>query len=120
MENFLFQSEKINFSITQNALQQIKNILNKYLPVAYKLKISVQGGGCAGFSYNFKLIEASEDEDIVINTNNTIILIDEPSAELLNNCCLDYIQKIGNSSFVITRPNELKSNKCGCGNSFTI
>ncbi len=116
----IFTNEKINFSTTQAAVTRIQTILSKYISVAYKLRISVQGGGCAGFLYNFKLIENANEDDIVIITNNITILIDAPSVEFLNDCILDYIDDIGNSGFSISRPKEFGSGKCGCGNSFTL
>ncbi len=30
------------------------------------LRVSVEGGGCSGFSYKFDLAEAPEDDDLVI------------------------------------------------------
>ncbi|MFO1130120.1 MAG: iron-sulfur cluster assembly accessory protein [Rickettsiales bacterium] len=109
-----------NFKVTDSAINQLLIIAKKYNHVVYKLKISVLGGGCAGFSYTYKLIQEKEKNDIEININNITILIDNSSAALLNNCTLNFIKTLGNQFFEIQRPTDSNSSKCGCGNSFNI
>lgn len=112
--------DDFNFFIDESALIQLNNIINKYYPVAYKLKISVLGGGCAGFSYTYQLIKENTDYDIEIKQKNITILIDTQSATLLNNCILVFIKTLGNQHFEIQRPKNSNSSRCGCGNSFNI
>ena len=58
-------TQENNISISKIAADKINNIIaseNKDL----MLKISVLGGGCAGFSYKFDLVSNTEKGDIVI------------------------------------------------------
>ena len=55
-----------NISISKKAADKINNII-----ISEKkdlmLKISVLGGGCAGFSYKFDLVNNSEQGDITVS-----------------------------------------------------
>ena len=48
---------KNNISISKNAAEKIKNIISSQEKDVI-LKISVLGGGCAGFSYQFDLVKS--------------------------------------------------------------
>lgn len=85
------------------------------------LRIGVIGGGCNGFSYSFKLEEAAHDEDErIINENfpNVTVIIDPPSAKLLQGSTVDFVETLEASQFVIKNPNATSS--CGCGSSFGV
>jgi len=43
------------------------------------LRVSVEGGGCSGFSYKFDLAENPADDDIVIARGDAKVLIDSLS-----------------------------------------
>ena len=78
------------------------------------MRISIKGGGCSGFKYDFSFEDKKENDDIVFNN----ILIDENSANLLKGSQVDYITEIIGSSFKITNPQSKSS--CGCGESFSV
>jgi len=40
------------------------------------LRVSVEGGGCSGFSYKFDLVSASEADDLVIERGSARVLVD--------------------------------------------
>ena len=71
-------SQISDISISKQAAEKINNIIiseNKDL----MLKISVLGGGCAGFSYKFDLVDSSEQGDIIIEEHGAKVIIDEVS-----------------------------------------
>ena len=99
--------------ITENAKKQIvKLLLNE--PKGSFFRVSVEGGGCSGFKYNFSIDNKPNENDITIDQ----ILIDKTSHEFIKNSKLDYAQNLMSESFRITNPDAKAS--CGCGISFSI
>jgi|TARA_B110000438_G_scaffold129290_1_gene125619 iron-sulfur cluster insertion protein len=102
--------KKIDF--TEEALNQINRITQgsekKYF------RITVQGGGCSGFKYNFGFDKKTNDDDVVFN--NTII--DKSSLEIISGSIVDFKKEMIGESFVISNPKATAS--CGCGLSFSI
>ena len=104
-------TNKIEF--TDEANNQIKRITSEQGKDCY-FRISVQGGGCSGFKYNFSFDEKIEKDDIIFN--NTII--DTNSLEIINGSIVDYQKEMIGNSFVIKNPQAASS--CGCGLSFSV
>ena len=104
-------TNKIEF--TEEANNQIVKILSGQAKNFY-FRISVQGGGCSGFKYNFSFDGKIEKDDIIFN--NT--LIDKNSLEIINGSVVDYKKEMIGSAFVIKNPKATSS--CGCGLSFSV
>ncbi len=84
-----------------------------------KLRISVIGGGCSGFQYNFEFDDTKPTkEDILIENGESKVIIDDVSMEFIDGSTLDYIDRLGAAAFEITNPSA--KNNCGCGNSFSV
>jgi len=105
-------------SVTESAVEKIKDILAEENNPKLKLRMFVQGGGCSGFSYGFTLDEDTAEDDYDIETNGIHVLVDAMSAQYLNNATVDYKQELIGSNFVIQNPNAV--NTCGCGSSFGV
>ena len=82
------------------------------------LRVSVEGGGCAGFSYKFDLAEDPADDDIVIARGDARVLIDSLSVVYMAGSEIDFVDNLLGQSFQIKNPNAVAS--CGCGTSFSI
>ncbi len=82
------------------------------------LRVSVEGGGCSGFSYKFDLAEAAEADDIVIANGNAKVLIDNLSMVYMAGSEIDFVDNLLGQSFQINNPNAVAG--CGCGTSFSI
>ena len=104
-------TNKIEF--TKEANNQINRIVSEQDKDCY-FRISVQGGGCSGFKYNFSFDGRIEKDDIVFNKT----VIDISSLEIINGSVVDYEKKRIGSSFVIKNPQAASS--CGCGLSFSV
>ena len=102
--------------ITSNAQEHIASILKK--DSASYFRITVLGGGCAGFQYKFDFENLKNDDDILIEEDKVKVLIDTTSMELIQNSKIDYVNELIGSSFKITNPQA--SSSCGCGTSFSI
>lgn len=107
-----------NFSISQNAANQITHLLSKEENPDLKLRITVDGGGCAGFQYQFGFDDNQTADDLLIEDKGVALLIDEVSLELLSGSELDYVEDLIGASFQIKNPNA--SSTCGCGSSFSL
>ena len=102
--------------ITDNAQEHIATVLKK--DSAKYFRITVLGGGCAGFQYKFDFENLKKDDDILIHNEKIDVIIDKTSMELIQNSKIDYVHELIGSSFKITNPQATSS--CGCGTSFSI
>lgn len=82
------------------------------------LRLSVEGGGCSGFQYQFGLAEAAEPDDIVAETDGVRLIVDPVSLDLVAGCTVDYIESLGGAAFRVENPNATAG--CGCGSSFAV
>ena len=82
------------------------------------LRIAIQGGGCSGFQYEFQLVDASAEDDLVIENGGVKALVDPVSQEFLAGAEIDFVDDLMGQSFRIKNPNATSS--CGCGTSFSI
>lgn len=104
-------------SLTERAARRIARIVAKD-PSASALRVSVEGGGCSGFSYKFDLTDARADEDLVIERDGATVLIDPTSLPFMAGSEIDFVDDLIGQSFQIRNPNATAS--CGCGTSFSI
>ena len=103
-------------SLTQSAARRVATIAEKQGKPAM-LRLSVDGGGCAGFSYNFAL-GTGEPDDTRSVTDGVTLVVDPVSHDLLAGSAVDYVEDLGGSSFKVTNPNAASG--CGCGSSFSV
>ena len=81
------------------------------------LRLAVDGGGCAGFSYRFALGEV-EEGDAVTQTEGATLVVDPTSLDLVDGSEVDYVEDLGGAAFKVTNPNAASG--CGCGSSFSV
>ncbi len=103
--------------LTQNAANRINKII-KDEPAGTMLRVSVEGGGCSGFSYKFDLVQEKNNDDLVLERDGATVLIDELSLNFLGGSEIDYVDALIGASFQINNPNATAS--CGCGTSFSV
>ena len=82
------------------------------------LRLSVDGGGCAGFQYRFELAETVEADDAVAKEDGVTLVVDPVSLDLVRGATVDFVESLGGASFQVTNPNAASG--CGCGTSFSI
>tara|TARA_B100001057_G_scaffold490660_1_gene579385 strand:- start:282 stop:596 length:315 start_codon:yes stop_codon:yes gene_type:complete len=102
--------KKLNF--TDQALNQI-NLITKGNKNKF-FRITVQGGGCSGFKYNFGFDTKSNDDDIIFGK----AVIDKSSLDIISGSVVDFKEEMIGESFVIDNPKATAS--CGCGLSFSV
>ena len=104
-------------TLTPRAAKRITEIMGDEPPGSL-LRISVNGGGCSGFSYKFDLVDSANDDDLVLEKNDAKVLIDSLSLVYMGGSEIDFVDNLLGQSFQIKNPNAVAS--CGCGTSFSI
>ena len=107
---------KEKIEITENAQNHIAKVISQD-KVNY-FRISVKGGGCAGFQYKFDFNNNKNDDDILFETEKISVIIDSTSLDLIKGSKIDYVNELIGSSFKISNPQA--SSACGCGTSFSL
>lgn len=104
--------------LTDRAAKRISKILAKE-PEGTVLRISIAGGGCSGFQYEYNLVqEQPAADDTVLKKNDATVLIDTLSLEFMGGSEIDFVDDLIGQSFQINNPNAVAS--CGCGTSFSV
>jgi iron-sulfur cluster assembly accessory protein len=110
-------SEAATIDITPSAAARVAAIAAKQGKPAM-LRLSVDGGGCAGFQYVFGLAEQADADDILATRDGVTLLVDPVSLDLVRGCSVDYVESLGGAAFKVENPNAASG--CGCGSSFSI
>jgi iron-sulfur cluster assembly accessory protein len=105
-----------SLTLTPSAAKRIAFIAEKQGQPAV-LRLAVDGGGCAGFSYRFALGEV-EEGDATTETDGVTLVVDAVSLDLIDGSQVDYVEDLGGASFKVTNPNAASG--CGCGSSFSV
>tara|TARA_B100000427_G_C15118075_1_gene424545 strand:+ start:248 stop:565 length:318 start_codon:yes stop_codon:yes gene_type:complete len=103
--------KEINFS--QKAVEKINQLISKK-PSGTFFRISVKGGGCSGFKYDFSFDTNVENDDL----KHENIIIDKSSLKMLEGSLVDFSEELIGTSFKISNPKTKSS--CGCGISFSF
>ena len=82
------------------------------------LRLAVEGGGCAGFSYRFGLADEVEAEDLSTVRDGVPLVVDEMTLDLVRGGEVDFVESLGGAAFQVRNPNAASG--CGCGSSFSI
>lgn len=107
------------FTVTPSAAARINVLKAQEGNPSLRFRITVKGGGCSGFQYEFALDGAAAGEqDIIIAQDGAEVVIDDISIGLVAGSQLDYVEDLASAGFEIKNPNATAS--CGCGNSFSV
>ena len=82
------------------------------------LRLSVDGGGCSGFTYKFGLADAPDAGDAVADTDGVRLVVDPISLDLVRGARVDFVESLGGAAFKVENPQAASG--CGCGSSFSI
>ena len=104
-------------SLTPSAAQRVAAIAAKQARPAI-LRLSVDGGGCSGFTYRFELAAAAEADDATAETDGVKLVVDPVSLDLVKGSAVDFVEDLGGAAFKVTNPNAASG--CGCGSSFSV
>ena len=104
-------TKKIEF--TDRAKEQIEKLITEDQLKKF-FRISVKGGGCSGFKYDFSFDNKTDSKDIIFGK----AVIDKTSLDIISGSTIDFKKEMIGESFVINNPKA--SSSCGCGLSFSV
>jgi iron-sulfur cluster assembly accessory protein len=110
-------STHVNISVSDRAANRIREIMSREAGQK-ALRVSVLGGGCSGFRYDFEIVAETNDDDLIIEKSGARVAIDPVSIPFMAGSQIDFVDDLIGAAFKITNPNATSS--CGCGTSFSL
>ncbi|QGM99218.1 iron-sulfur cluster insertion protein ErpA [Methylocystis parvus] len=104
-------------ALTEQAAKRIAALLSTEAPGSV-FRVSVDGGGCSGFQYQFAIDSSASAEDALVERDGARVAIDPASIGFLAGAKIDFIDDLMGQSFRVENPNATAS--CGCGASFSL
>jgi iron-sulfur cluster insertion protein len=104
-------------TLTASAAKRIK-ALNTQAGTNQMFRVTVNGGGCSGFQYDFKMDDQVNDDDVTFQRDGSVLITDETSLDLIAGAEVDFVDDLMGAYFHVRNPNAVSS--CGCGTSFSI
>src|SRR4249919_3461990 len=77
--------------LTESAAKRVASIAARQSKPAI-LRLAVDGGGCAGFTYKFELADAAEADDTVAETAGVTLVVDPISLDLVRGSAVDFVE----------------------------
>ena len=103
-------------TITDNAAEEVRSLLQKPENSGKHLRLYVEQGGCSGMQYSMVFDEQRPDDNLS-SMHGVTVLVDPFSAQFIRGAHVDFSSEMTGGGFKITNPNATQS--CGCGKSFT-
>ena len=103
-------------SITDSALTQLRDLLQKQGRPEMGLRVFVQPGGCSGMSYGMGFEDQPEEGDAISEVGGVRLFVDSVSARYIKGAEIDFVDSLMGGGFTVHNPNAVSS--CSCGSSF--
>ena len=104
-------------SVTPRAASKIVSNLDRR-GSGIGIRLGTRTTGCSGLAYVLEYVDATDEHDIVIDSDGFKIVVDPKSLAILDDLLIDYVRQGLNEGFEFTNPQE--KDRCGCGESFRI
>ena len=101
--------------ISDSAKSRIKLMREKKNDQSLNLRITVNGGGCAGYEIELSFDSTVAAEDTVFENS---VVTDEISLDLIKDSKIDFVTSTMGEEFKVLNPNAVS--QCGCGTSFSL
>lgn len=105
-------------TLTQLAVTKARALLARDSRSGVALRVSVDGGGCSGLSYNLTFDDSRREDDLHLEQDGVPIVVDAESARYLQGITIDYVDALTGAGFKFDNPNAERT--CGCGSSFAV
>jgi iron-sulfur cluster insertion protein len=106
-------------TITEKAAGEVRKIVESDPTlVGQSLRVSVKGGGCAGFSHDLFFEDKTGELDEVFESHGITFCVDPLSAQYLEETEIDYVEEAHAAGFKFKNPNV--KGTCGCGSSVSF
>jgi len=105
-------------NLESGAINKLRELISEEGNPNLMLRVFVQGGGCAGFSYGFSFEEDQNEDDFDFAFEDIKVVVDAMSMQYLQGSTIDYKEEFLSSNFVVINPQATTT--CGCGSSFSV
>ena len=105
-------------NISTSASERIREIISKANEDAIGLRIAVKSGGCAGYSYDMEYVSEINPTDELVEHEGVKVFVDQAAIMFLLGSTMDFKKDKFKSGFTFINPNETE--RCGCGESFSV
>lgn len=106
-------------TVTEKAKEKIAELKQESnLDDNHFIRVSVQGGGCSGLTYNMDFDDSSQEGDQAFEDKGVKVVVDMKSFLYLCGTELDFSDGLNGKGFNFINPNA--SRTCGCGESFAV
>lgn len=107
----------VDISLTPAAAERVTLVAGRQGKPS-RLRVQVDGGGCAGFQYRFALADTPSADDTEVMSNGVGLVIDSMSLPFVEGAVIDFVETLKGASFEIRNP--LAHSSCSCGTSFSL
>ena len=105
-------------TVTEKAIDKIKEMMRKQQVEAGGLRVGVIGGGCSGMSYKLDFETQVRPQDEVLEKDGVKVFVDFKSLQYLEDTTLDFSDGLNGRGFIFINPKATRT--CGCGSSFSV
>ena len=110
-------TDRPDISLSPSAAARVAAIAERQGKPAI-LRLSVEGGGCAGFQYRFGLADEIAADDLSVAQDGVTLVVDPVSLDLVRGSTVDFVESLGGAAFQVANPQAASG--CGCGTSFGV
>ena len=105
-------------TLTENAVKEVRRLIESQDTKDVGLRVGVKGGGCSGLSYTLNFDPDTREQDQIFEVEGVKVKVDSKSMLYLEGTTLDYVSGLNGSGFKFINPTASRS--CGCGSSFAV
>ena len=102
-------------TISDAALTQLRDLLQKQGRPEMGLRVFVQPGGCSGMSYGMGFEDQPEDGDSVREVGGVRLFVDSVSARYIRGAEIDFVDSLMGGGFTVHNPNAVSSSSFDTG-----
>jgi iron-sulfur cluster assembly accessory protein len=110
-------SETIRPRLTENAVAQVKQVIQAQGYEGFYFAMRVVPSGCSGLGYDLNLVKECKPGDQTWEQDGVKIAMDPMSGRYLSGTEVDYTSSLQGAGFKFKNPNAQSS--CGCGQTFS-
>jgi len=108
---YLARVSEADIILTTSAAKRVAAIAARQSKPAI-LRLAVDGGGCAGFTYKFELADGEQGDDTIAETDGVKLVVDPVSLDLVRGSAVDFVEDLGGAAFKVTNPNAASGRAC--------
>ncbi|XP_055387739.1 iron-sulfur cluster assembly 2 homolog, mitochondrial [Condylostylus longicornis] len=96
-----------------------KRKLKEICDSEYFLRLTVEGGGCSGFTYKFEIDKELKEDDKIFGSSTERVVVDSISLEYCAGATIDYHSELIKTGFKVVSNPKAEAG-CSCGSSFAV